>query len=383
MKKKGFIAALIMTLVLACTWAQEPNSEDDFDWKVNDDFTEITITNYKGTRKDVVIPASIQDVPVVCIGGTAFRYAPISSIVIPDSVKTIEDGDSDRADYSVFANSYLTSVTFPKGIYIGKNAFYYCSRLTSIVIPDGAVLGEGAFADCENLEVVTLEEGVKRIPEGCFKNCKKLSQVNFPSSLRYIDDMAFYRCALTSVDLPEGVAFLRGSPFYCNTITSVSLPKSLKWLDIVIRTPVKGGYTCLVYGADISSITIAEGCTPKILISEKRMKSSSPYIVPDFLIDESLGDYNRKSKKDVDGRELVASPTIRKTIKLMKQLADWKLQTCHTSHEVRDSGKIDFKVSGWGDYAFVEDGKELYADLLSYGFSEEEAKSICAQFTDE
>ena len=56
-----------------------PNSGDDFEWKINEDFTEITITKYKGRRKDVVIPATIQDVPVVCIGKDAFYDNNITS----------------------------------------------------------------------------------------------------------------------------------------------------------------------------------------------------------------------------------------------------------------------------------------------------------------
>lgn len=64
-----------------------PNSEDDFEWEVNDELTEITIKKYKGQREDVEIPAAIQDVPVTSIGG--FRGKSITSVIIPDSVKVI------------------------------------------------------------------------------------------------------------------------------------------------------------------------------------------------------------------------------------------------------------------------------------------------------
>ena len=392
MKKRGLFAALIMALVLACTWAQEPNSEDDFDWKVNDDFTEITITQYKGTRKDVVIPASIQDVPVVCIEGEAFVCAKISSIVIPDSVKTIR-----RAQYSNFGTFYksgLESVILPEGISIwggafsnceklvsvtlgenteiGGSAFYGCESLERINIPKGCTLYESAFAECKKLASVTLPENLKIIPKFCFNGCYALTGIGFPSTVKYIGEKAFFRCPLESVNLPEGLELLGYMAFRSDKIVSVSIPKSLKWIVSYLDYPYYE-YTSIISGNNIADITIAEGCSPKVL---------------DVAV--TLG-HSSGNSKGLDGRDLIEGASIGKSIKLQKLLASWKLQDgCYaTEQRGRYSGQYndyDF-TSGYDNangeairYKFTEEGKVLYADLLSYGFSEKEAQSFCTGF---
>lgn len=329
----------------------EPNSEDDFDFTVNDDFTEITITGYHGTRKDVVIPASIQDVPVLYID--RIDNGKITSLVIPAGVKEIRE--------NVFWNNKsLKSLTLPSGFHIGSGAFSGCRALetvalgensiigdgafsgcsiTNIDIPKGCTLGEGAFGSCEKLESVTLPEGLTVIPHASFSNCGKLATVNFPASLKYIGGDrhtltggAFYGCPIASVDLPEGLEFLGSCAFKSKAITSVSLPKSLKWVGIE-----------LILGDSIASITVADGFAPKVLSSGNKEDIS----------------------KGKDGRDIINGATINKTIKLQKYLASIKLEAC---------------AATFNDGNFTDEGKLLYADLLRYGFSEGDAESICREY---
>jgi hypothetical protein len=63
----------------------------------------ITITGYNGDAKVVVIPAEASGMPVVAIGERAFLNNRLTSVTLPDSVKTIERG--------AFALNQLTSVT--------------------------------------------------------------------------------------------------------------------------------------------------------------------------------------------------------------------------------------------------------------------------------
>ena len=127
MKKTGRAIFLAVAAMLCCTFGTafaagaEPNSEDDFEFSVNDDFTEITITGYTGTRTDMVIPASIQDVPVVHIGSNAFsNNNRITSVVIPEGVKEIADRVWQGTKGAFAWCSNLQSVTLPAGIYIGE-----------------------------------------------------------------------------------------------------------------------------------------------------------------------------------------------------------------------------------------------------------------------
>ena len=302
------------SLALAAVWGQtSANSEDDFDFTVNDDFTEITLTAYKGTRKDVVIPAAIQDVPVVNLGAFLFSNTDITSVVIPDSVKRIQ-GDSyydekwGSYEYSgAFSGcNSLTSVTLPKGVQaenfaflscrslasltvqegsaIGSSAFSGCSKLSelaigenvkigdyafngceslkNVVISKGSTVGTGSFKKCASLTSVKLPDDLAFIPQSCFSECANLSNVNFPSSLKYICDDAFKDCPIANVDLPDGLEYLGSRAFFSNAIVSVSLPKSLKYV-----MKYEGEYA--VYGDNIGSVTIPDGFAPKLFFSKK------------------------------------------------------------------------------------------------------------------
>ena len=289
----------------------EPNSEDDFDWEANKDLTEITITKYKGTRKDVVIPATIQDVPVTQIGKYAFRPdnsdKNITSVVIPEGVKVI-------GKEAFVSCSQLVSVTLPENVSIGESAFTGCKSLKSIDIPKGCQLGGSAFSSCANLESVTLPDDLKIIPDACFLYCKKLANINFPSALKFIGKDAFSGCPFTSVDIPEGVEYIGQRAFYSDSITSVSLPKSLKW----VGCDQYNGFG-MIESDNIADIKIAEGCAPK--------------------------NAGRESSEDL--RDFVKGAAIDKSIKLQKVL---------------DYVKVP-KRSG-------EDGKALEKFLKGYGFSD-------------
>lgn len=332
----------------------EPNSEDDFDWEVNDDFTEITIKKYKGKRKDVVIPSTIQDVPVMKIGSGAFlENETITSVVIPEGVKSIgRNYIIEHEAYAwmngAFSRCYnLESVVLPadisigvysfeccyklKTITIGENsklcgcAFDNCDSLKSIDIPKGCTLDPEVFYTCKNLESITLPEDLMVIPERFIIDCEKLTNVNLPTSLKYIGAEAFFGCPFVSVDLPEGLEYLGGEAFHSDTITSVSIPKSLKWIStrtysILDNLPAK---VC-IRGNNIETVVIAEGCTPKAL---------------------------RRSRNDddiTDGRQFITGAAISKSIRLQKQLAALKITTVKL------------------DYGRSDDAKALSADLQRY-----------------
>jgi hypothetical protein len=84
----------------------------------------ITITKYTGTGGVVVIPSTIDGMPVVGIGDSAF------------------DGCSG-----------LTSVTIPNSVMVIRgSAFAVCTSLTSVTIPDSVTsIGNSAFSDSPSL----------------------------------------------------------------------------------------------------------------------------------------------------------------------------------------------------------------------------------------
>jgi hypothetical protein len=98
------------------------------------------ITAYSGPGGDVVIPSTIGGQTVVGIGSHAFQGTRLTSVVIPDSVTSIESD-------AVSLCSTLTSVTFGKGLTsIGSYAFQWCNALASVTFTANAPsVGTNAF----------------------------------------------------------------------------------------------------------------------------------------------------------------------------------------------------------------------------------------------
>src|SRR5215472_11411424 len=102
--KKSFVLLVLVTVVgvlVACP------SQAQLTYTTNNDT--VTITGYTGTNDDVVIPSTIDGLPVTSIGANAFQYARINTVTIPSSVTNIGD--------SAFRNCMsLTSITIPNSV---------------------------------------------------------------------------------------------------------------------------------------------------------------------------------------------------------------------------------------------------------------------------
>ncbi len=133
----------------------------------------ITITGYTGPGGGVIIPGTIDGLPVTSIGSHAFTdCTSLISVTIPDSVTRI-----------------------------GEHAFYYCYGLTSVTIGNGVTdIADFTFACCPSLTSVTIPNSVISIGDGAFIFCTSLPSVTIPDSVTHIDDCAFFGCSsLTAI----------------------------------------------------------------------------------------------------------------------------------------------------------------------------------------
>ena len=109
---------------LYAQWLRE-NPTSDFQWTVQND--QVWITGYAGTGTLCVIPNAIRGLPVrrVCAG--ALRDANIRTLVLPDSLYTVED--------QAFAGSSVQEVyLFDSLVSISDGSFSGCNRLTTLHI---------------------------------------------------------------------------------------------------------------------------------------------------------------------------------------------------------------------------------------------------------
>jgi hypothetical protein len=164
----------------------------------------VAITGYTGTNANVIIPATIDGLPVTTIGFYAFSSDDVENVTLPDSVTNIE-----RFAFSYCAS--LTNVNFSKNLEtIGGYAFSECVKLAAVTIPSKVkIIESAAFELCSGLGNVTLPQGVAMIGDGAFYSCRGLTSINLPESLTLIGSDAFSKCGkLGEMDIPRQ----RGQP---------------------------------------------------------------------------------------------------------------------------------------------------------------------------
>ena len=175
-------------------------TEDIWEYSLYDDGC--CIIGYSGSDSNVVIPETIEGVPVIAIGVYAFQgCSSLTSVTIPESVTSIGED-------AFFGCSSLTSVTIPEGvIHIGSYAFEGCTNLTGVIIPESVTtIGYWAFSGCTSLTAITIPGGITNIEHGAFYDCGSLTSVTISEGVTSIEEDAFSACtSLISVTIPESV----------------------------------------------------------------------------------------------------------------------------------------------------------------------------------
>jgi hypothetical protein len=203
--RHDFIAALALLLLLPIAEGRA----QDFTY-TNTNGT-ITITGYTGPGGNVIIPGTINGLPVTSIGDEAFWLSTsLTGITISDSVTNI--------GRFAFGNCIsLADLTIGKGVTtIGLGAFNVCRSLTNVTIPDSVlnledgyytVGGGGAFYYCTSLTNVTVGNSVTNIGDSAFWFCNSLTNITIPRSVLRLGAHAFESCAGL-----EGVYFQGNAP---------------------------------------------------------------------------------------------------------------------------------------------------------------------------
>ena len=162
----------------------------------------IMITHYTGPGGYVTIPATINGLPVICIGLQAFAFnQKLTGVTIPDSVTSIgAEAFNQCLD--------LTNVTFGSGITnIDGGAFGHDPYLIGVTIPNSvASIGPHAFEFCSSLTNVTFGGGVTSIGDYAFVECSSLMDITIPNSVTRIGSYAFSaEWSLTNATVGSGV----------------------------------------------------------------------------------------------------------------------------------------------------------------------------------
>lgn len=257
------VTTLCTVFLPSCTDHYREYTYGDFRYVVEDG--EVIITEYTGNERDLIIPASIDDMPVVTIYSGAFLHCDsIKSVVIPDSVVRI-----DGLAFNQCEN--LERVTLGSGVQeIDFSPFSHCDKITYNEYENGYYLGNDqnpylalVHAKHSGIESLTIHPDTRIICGNAMEGCTSLSELTIPQSVTYIGSYAMERTALQSIYIPETVVSMGSYVFnQCNSLSEIAVSDqnpSYKSIDGNLFS--RDGRDLLQYaiGHERSSYRIPEG----------------------------------------------------------------------------------------------------------------------------
>ena len=248
-----------------------PSDEVEMTLTLSDNLTTIGENAFFSCEalKSLTLPSSLK-----LIGGSAFSYASIASIVIPESIDSIGESafescqkltsirieDSDKP--LRMREGYYRPFHYcgaAKTVYLGRNLILsenstpFETSITSVEIGDkvtvinprmfadntlltSVTIGKGvksieysAFYNCGNYETVSeltvsLGENTTRIGEDAFRYCTKLKSIALPASVKTIEASAFSNTGLTDITIPATIDSLGQRAFgECGNLTNIRI----------------------------------------------------------------------------------------------------------------------------------------------------------------
>lgn len=187
--------------------------DDESEYIIDDDGK---IKAYLGNDTNLVVPDVVNGIVPTELGGNLFKNSNIESIVLPDTIDTIDsnafcntplksitaNGICNLAERSFYGCEQLADINFPDLRYIGTEALFGCKLLTqdlelplvnhiaekglagtyfkTINLPECTKVGASAFEDCAAQEIVLKK--ATNIGDKAFRNCTNLEIVYAPQT---------------------------------------------------------------------------------------------------------------------------------------------------------------------------------------------------------
>ena len=269
---------------------EQVNPASDFAYTA--DGGEVTITDYIGTSEHVLIPDTIDGLPVTALGHRAFYEKTVTTVVVPDSVTEI-------GDLCFSGDNYLVSLKLPDGLKrlppaslescmrlydfdlpqslekIYSSVFEFNYYLTHLTLPSSLTeIEQLNFIGLYGLQSLTLAEdnaafkldetnGLLMTADGtrllhCFSDISPAEEIILPEGVKIVDPFAFhYDYDVERIVLPEGVETIGAMAFaMCPNLTEIVIPASVT--DIGVMDGLEGRTGIISYKRNV--IVTPEGC---------------------------------------------------------------------------------------------------------------------------
>jgi hypothetical protein len=212
---KQAFSPLLGFMLLSTPLAATAQQYGPFRYSVNG--ATVTIQGCSGSVGAVTIPATINCMPVVSIGPSAFfECTNVTAITIPSSV-------TNMGDYAFNACNSLASITIPNGVEtIGDYAFCDCYSLTNVTIGGSVIsIGNQAFRACTSLTGITIPSNVTNIGSQAFIGCGSLNSITVSSLNNFYSSaggVLLNKSQTMLIQFPEGKG---GAYTIPNSVTSI------------------------------------------------------------------------------------------------------------------------------------------------------------------
>ena len=207
------------------------SGDTSINYKTTDSEASVHIIPNKSTVTEVTIPDEYEGLPITAINdfaGVNLEY--VTKITIGKNVREISDwafGNSRKiTTFEVDdENPYLCDV---------DGVIYTKDMKTLLFYPPARNIETSKNDKGEDISTITYEipEGVETIRSKAFYKCYELTEITLPSTLKSIEEKAFFRCSLKAVTLPENLTFIGKDAFaYCYDIQELTIPATVTQID--------------------------------------------------------------------------------------------------------------------------------------------------------
>lgn len=205
--------------------ALKENPASDFSYTMTDDGQGVLIKKYIGSSPKIIIPATIEGLPVLEVEYLAdldheygdsywdnlwdvYRYpknnVTITHISFPDSVRYTGSRSSFTVGMSLRDYDALEYIKFPAGIETHPATYAGDPVLDAVTGKQTLDSSIPSVKDCDKLNKIIIPEGIKVLPN--FQDCKALKSITLPSTVEVIPDSCFFCCtSLEEIIIPETI----------------------------------------------------------------------------------------------------------------------------------------------------------------------------------
>lgn len=232
--KKLISVSIVLILLLTCFSSCDLDSIKDIGkgnlkitYRISDGKAVVTEVPDNLTMPEIVIPDEYEGNPVTEIADFAIvNLENVTKVTIGKNVEAIglwamENNKKLTAIEVDEENQYfcdIDGVLFSKD---KKTLLFYPMARNAVEATDGA----GNRIKSISYEI---PEGVECIRTKAFYKCSDIRSLTLPSTLKTIEEKAFFRCSITEITLPDGLQTIGKDAFAYTGLKAIDIPASVK-----------------------------------------------------------------------------------------------------------------------------------------------------------